>query len=141
MAITAVLTVTPSTVTAAQVATVSCVISNSGATTTVTGIAPMALNPAGAATTGALLGQPPVGPVVITVPGSGSVTVTWPVSSTTPVWTTYPVSPFPVGVVILGSLAMPQQLVLTLAAVVYTADGSVTAASTAALTVNGPTVG
>lgn len=146
MTITASIALNPSTVTAGQKATATLTISNSLSTAVnIENVTPTA--PRGAPV---LLGQPPTGPSMpMTVPATGTDrTMTFDVVPIAPEQTTYATNPFgqgsyPGGATItpLPSLAQPSQQVIAIGAMVYTADGSATTASTANLTINGPVVG
>lgn len=129
MAITAAMTVSSATCTAGQTVTATCTVTNSGASAvTVLGVMPIA--PPHSATNGSTavaLGRPPLGPGMTTsVAGSnGTLALSWGVIPHAPAsgegW------------------EEPASQVYDLGAIVYTSDGSVTAATTTTLTVSSPT--
>jgi hypothetical protein len=132
MAITAAITLSSSTIKGNQSTVATCTVTNSGTSAVnVTGMQPFA-TPHGASpavqSVTALIGMPPLGPgQTISVPGSsGTLAIPFTVAPNCPqASTTAP-----------GQAAQPASWSFDIGATVYTSDGSVTAATTAQLTVN-----
>lgn len=147
MAISAAIVLTPSSLssTAGVQSSAALTVTNSGTSAVnVTGVVPFA-EPHGG-TTGSvsvLVGQPNIGPGMPTsVPGSsGTLVITFPVVANAPQVANYKNNPFPsagqggAAITPLPPIAMPQSQSYDIGATVYTSDGSVTAATTAQLTV------
>jgi hypothetical protein len=149
MAITATLSVNPSTVQSpSQLVTVTLTISqNLAGSLNVINVVPYALDAAGHGSTAVLLGLPNTGPgqnMTIPTSGGGNLVLTWSASFVAPPQSTYASNPFaqgsyPGGAAItpLIPLAQPSSVVFTLGCTLYTADGTVTIPSTATVTVTG----
>lgn len=149
MAITATLTVNPSSVQSpTQLATVTLTLSqNLAGTLAVVNVTPYALSAAGIGGAPCLLGLPNTGPgMPMTIPasGGGNLVLSWTASFVAPQQATYAVNPFsqgsyPGGAAItpLIPLAMPSSQVITLGCQLYTADGAVTTPATVTVTVTG----
>lgn len=147
MAITAAIVMSSSTVNTYQKSTATLTVTNSGGSAiSVTGIAPWVSRTTAPTQVGVPVnvGQPFIGPgSTLSVAGSsGTLNFTWDVLPMAPQVANYTTNPFPsagVGgnaITPLPPEAMAQQLVYDVGATVYTADGSVTNATTATLTVN-----
>lgn len=146
MAITAAIVMSSATVNTYQKSTATLTVTNSGGSAiSVTGIAPWVSRTTAATQVGVpvAVGQPFIGPgSTLSVSASGTLNFTWDVVPMAPQVANYTSNPFPsagVGGVAITPLppeAMAQQLVYDVGATVYTADGSVTNATTATLTVN-----
>jgi hypothetical protein len=129
LAITAAITLSSSTVKSEQLVTATCTVTNTGATAVnVTAVAP-SIVPTGQTpqSVAAMAGMPAVGGAFPTqVPGSsGTLAISWPVVCHAPV-TSY------------NSTAEPSSVQYDIGGIVYTSDGSATAATVATLTVNYP---
>lgn len=124
MAITASIVMSPATLAFNQNGTLQLTVSNSGgASVNVTGVVPTAVTTGGTQqqTTGVNFGSPPTGTGLnVVVPAGGTLVMS--IGLTAFVGTTGPIG---------GGAGT-----LTIGALVYTSDGSVTTASTATLTVN-----
>ena len=146
MAVTATISLNPSTVTAPGQVAATLTISNSSSTPiNIINVVPYVTG-----TPPVLMGLPPTGPgMTMTVPATGTTLVmVFSLTATAPIATTYPTNPFaqgsyPGGATItpLIPLANPTTQTITVGCLIYLADGTITTASTASLTINGPVVG
>lgn len=128
MAITAVVTLTPSAVTNPLAFDVGCAISNSGSDdVNVTGVHPTCATASGPAAT-VLMGKPLISPGQnVIVPASGSLTLHWGCYLPAPRGSS------------AGFASTPSSQTYTIGATILTSDGSLTNATTDSMVVTAPT--